>query len=159
MVSYGSREERLADTVNQRGVSWRKRVFTIITGEEEGEGGSRRVIYRYILSSWSRKSIRFPPFQVRREGDRWDERWGGYIYVLYVYRSGSITDTREILTQDGIPPPINFALMNGNGINKWLERVSVRFSIRFSWNGNFRFRATLLKTLLKGKYRDGRILR
>lgn len=84
---------------------------------------------------------------------------GGYIYVLYVYRSGSITDTREILTQDGIPPPINFALMNGNGINKWLERVSVRFSIRFSWNGNFRFRATLLKTLLKGKYRDGRILR
>lgn len=52
--------------------------------------------------------------------------------MLYVYRSGSITDTREILTQDGIPPPINFALMNGNGINKWLERVSVRFSIRFS---------------------------
>lgn len=83
-----------------------------------------------------------------------DETRGGDIYVLYVYRSGSITDTREILTQDGIPP-INFALMNGNGINKWLNRVSVRFSIRFSWNGNFRFRATLLKTLLRGKYRGG----
>lgn len=93
-------------------------------------------LYTGILSSW-RKSIRFPPFQVRREGRRGgrggiDETEVG-IYVLYVYRSGSITDTREILTQDGIPPPINFPLMNGNGINKWLRAFRLSFPYDFRY--------------------------
>lgn len=87
MVSYGSREERLADTVNQGGVSWRKRVFTIITGE--GGGGSRRVIYRYPFELEEVDSFSTLPGQTRREeGDRWGR--GGDIRVT---RSGSITDT------------------------------------------------------------------
>lgn len=46
------------------------------------------------------------------------QRWG--IYVLYVHRPGSITDTREILTRDKEScPRLISPLMNGNGINKW----------------------------------------
>lgn len=131
MVSYGLREERLADTVNQGGVSWRKRVFTIITGG----GGSRRVIYRYPFELEEVDSFSTLPGQTRGEEGREggiDETEVG-IYVLYVYRSGSITDTREILTQDGIPPPINFPLMNGDGINKWLRAFRLSFPYDFRY--------------------------
>lgn len=85
--------------MNQRGVSWRKRVFTIITGEGGGE-----VVELYTGISFRGSRFVFRPPSGRTRGGI-DETRGGDIYVLYVYRSGSITDTREILTQDGIPPP------------------------------------------------------
>lgn len=96
-------------------------------------------LYTGILSSW-RKSIRFPPFQVRRGGRRGID--GGRGGDIRVTRSGSITDTPwNIDTRI----PINSPLMNGNGINKWLHAFSIRFSLR-----NFRFGGNI--TSLKRKY-------
>lgn len=74
--SYGSREERLADTVNQRGVSWRKRVFTIITGEGGGKSSSYTPVYPFEeVDSFSALP------QVGREGGSMRREVG--IYTCY----------------------------------------------------------------------------
>lgn len=98
----------------------------------------RRKSSSYIPVSFRVGGSRFV-FHPSRSDARGGEEGGGIddtevgIYVLYVYRSGSITDTREILTQDGIPPPINFPLMNGNGINKWLRAFRLSFPYDFRY--------------------------
>lgn len=64
-------------------------------------------LYTGILSSW-RKSIRFPPFQVTREGRGIDETEVGDIRVI---RAPSRIYNRyswNIDTRQGILPPINF---------------------------------------------------
>lgn len=81
----------------------------------------RRKSSSYIPVSFRVGGSRFvfrPSRSHARGGGSMRQRWG--IYVLYVHRPGSITDTREILTRDKEScPRLISPLMNGNGINKW----------------------------------------